>query len=192
MAPRKKKPSTRELIDQYTDLSVRVDAYDVSANASINNNIRSPESALYRDDEEPVYEFSTHLEISGTSIGPASRAGDTYDLSLYSENRPARGVNLPLKALQELDEHDSPVYRTYRGAPVPVYREPPGIALIKKDRGKPRWTVWVPALPHFVSDVLVLLGQDRQVYITLYERKVERRRWLQYLTFQTNNPLDEE
>ena len=189
--PAKKKKTTRKLIEQYTDIAVRVDLYEVRATVSINHDLQSPEFAYLLDEDAPVYQFDTHLEIFGTSVAPSSRAGDEYHLSLFGDGSSSGSVNRTLKSMQERDEDNALKYRTYRGRTVPVYREPQGLAVISKQRGEPRWTVWVPALPRFVSDVLILLGQDRQVYITLYERKIARRRWLQYLTIQTDDPRED-
>ena len=189
--PAKKKKTARTLIEQYTDIAVRVDLYEVRATVSINHDLQSPEFAYLLDEDTPVYQFDTHLEIFGTSVAPSSRAGDEYHLSLFGDGSSSGSVNRTLKSMQERDEDNALKHRTYRGRTVPVYREPQGLAVINKQRGEPRWTVWVPALPRFVSDVLILLGQDRQVYITLYERKIARRRWLQYLTIQTDDPRED-
>lgn len=190
MPVKKKKPS-RKPIEQYTDIAVRVDLYEVRATASINHDLLSPELAYLLDEDDPVYQFDTHLEIFGTSIAPSSRAGDEYHLSLFGDGAPSSRLSRTLKSMQEREEDHSPKYRTYRGRTVPVYREPQGLAVINKLRGEPRWKVWVPALPRFVSDALILLGQDKQVYFTLYERKIARRRWLQYLTIQTVDPRED-
>jgi len=165
--------------------------YEVRATASINHDVQSQKPAYLLDEDAPIYQFDTNLEIFGTSIAPSSRAGEMYHLSLFGDGSSSGSVNRTLKSMQERDEHDAPKYRTYRGQTVPVYRVPRGLAMMNKQRGEPRWTVWIPALPRFVSDVLLLLGQNRQLYITLYERRFARQRWLQYLSIQTDDPRED-
>lgn len=191
MPPRKKKAS-RKPKEEHTHIVIRVDRYDVRADASINHVVYEPQYALYLDENEFVYRFDTHLEISGTAIAPDSRASGTYDLSLYGDESPSSLTNLPLKAIHERDEHEARKYRTYRGRAVPVYWVPPGLARLDKIRGESRWRVWLSARPRFVNDALMVLGQSRRVYLTIHERKAQRQRWVQNLSIQTNNPAEDE
>ena len=191
MSPRKKEAS-RKLKEEHTHIAVRVEHWNIRADASINFTALDARYGIRSDEDDSLYQFDTQLEISGTSIWPASRAGEIYELTLYGDGSRSGGVSMSLKDVHERDEDGSPQYRTYRGQRYPVYGAPPGLALIDKIRGESRWTTWVPAAPRFVSDVLMMLGQDRQLYLALHERKLERKRWLQNLSIQTDDPAESE
>ena len=45
-------------------------------------------------------------------------------------------------------------------------------------RGELLWTAWVSVAVRLVSDMLVLLGAKRDVYLAIDERKVGRVRWV--------------
>lgn len=122
---------------------------------------------------------------------PESRAGDTYALTIYTDDAPSGRIHATLNAMHERDEDFSPKYRTYRGKQVPVFRKPPGFGLLDKVRGEPRWTAWLQVVPRYMSDLLVLLGQDRQLYVMLHERKEKRVRWVQGMSLQTTDPAEE-
>lgn len=66
---------------------------------------------------------------------------------------------------------------TYRGRQIPVYDAPEGMGLIDKLRGEARWTVWLFAKPHFISDVLALLGRARTSMSKYTSAKKARSRW---------------
>lgn len=189
--PHQKMKAPRKLKEEHSQIAIRVDHYDVRAAAGVNPVAYDARYGIHLDEDDPLYEFDTHLDISGTSISPDSRAGETYDLALYGDDSPSGLANLPLKAMHERDEHDARKYRTYRGRAIPLYRAPPGLATLEKIRGQPRWRVWLSARPRFVSDVLLILGQNRPVYLTIHERKVDRQRWVQNLSIQTNDPEGE-
>lgn len=66
---RQKKPD-----EVYTLLSIRVDGYDVRVDASINYHVHQPQYAGEVDDQDPLFQYVTHLKIVGTSIYPEKRA----------------------------------------------------------------------------------------------------------------------
>jgi len=43
-----------------------------------------------------------------------------------------------------------------------------------------------------VSDMLLVLATGRQTYLSLYEKKADRRRWVTDVTVQTSDPAAEE
>lgn len=84
--------------------------------------------------------------------------------------------------MQARDKYNAPQYRTYRGKQVPVYVPPKGMGMIDKVRGELRWTG---------SDLLILLGQGRPLFIGIDERKHERTRWLHSVSLQMTDPAQE-
>lgn len=183
---RQKKPE-----EVYTLLSIRVDSHDVCADASINHHVHYPESGLDADHDDPLFTHVTHLTIRGTSTYPDERAGDTYEVTIYGDDAPSRGIDATLKDAQERNEYGSPRYRAYRGRQIPVYRSPAGFGLMDKVRGERAWTAWVNLAPRMVSDMLILLERQRQLYLSIHERRAKRARWVYGITLQTTEPSEE-
>jgi len=72
-----------------------------------------------------------------------------------------------------------------------VFKDPNGFALLEKIRGEATWTTWLNLAPRLVTDMLVLLGQQRPIYLAIQERKIKRTRWVQSITLQTTDPAEE-
>ena len=178
--------------EEYTLLSLRVERYEVELGASVNPYAYHPQYAWDLDESDLVYKFSTQLAIMATSIRPEKRAGDTYELTLHSDNAPPRWLTRTLQDLQLRDKHGSLQYRQYRGKQVPVYRSPKGLGTLDKIRGEPRWTAWLFVPNQFTSDILTLLGHQKTLFIALHERKEARDRWVHSMSLQTVDPTEEE
>ncbi len=58
------------------------------------------------------------------------------------------------------------------------FKFPPGMGLIDKIRGEPRWTPWLRVSPRFRSDALALLSNGRPLFLAKHERKTNRTRWI--------------
>jgi hypothetical protein len=110
---------------------------------------------------------------------------------VYSDDAPSRHVFAKLKDIQVKGKYGTPKYREYRGGSIPVYREPPGLGLIDKVRGEPRWTAWANVAPRLVSDMLVLVSSQRDFYLAIDERKVGRSRWVDGVGLQTSDPAED-
>lgn len=186
--PRKKKRRTKSPAEVYTRLSLRIEDYRVRASAGINHYAHNPEYAWRNTEDEPLYEFETHLEITGSCIDPTKRAGDSYELTIYSEVDPENHIYWKLRDVQAIDEHRVPQYRTYRGKEIPVYRPPKGMGTLGKIQREPRWHGAIWAQPRYISDLLTVLGWDRELFMAIVERKVQRQRWIQGITVQTTRP----
>lgn len=183
---RQKKPD-----EVYTLLSIRVDGYEVRADASINYHVDQPQYAGEIDDEDPLFQYVTHLTIVGTSTYPVKRANARYEVTINGDDSPSRGVYAKLKDAQVRGEYGAPEYREYRGRSIPVYRPPSGFGLIEKVRAEPTWTAWVNLAPRLVTDMLILLGQQRQLFLGIDERKVGRSRWVRSISLQTTDPAND-
>lgn len=187
----RRKTRRRKSEDKHTYLALRVQGYEAQAEAALNLNAIYPQSAINLDDRDPLFRFITQLTITGTVTAPPARSGEVFSLSIYGDDAPSRAVNATLERVQARDERGHPRYRPYHGDMLPVYEPPPGLGLLHKVRGEKCWTGWVNALPRYVSDLLALLGTGRDLYLALHERKRGRERWLQSLSLQTVDPVDE-
>lgn len=189
--PQKKKRRKRKPKDEPTRLCLRIEDYDARAEAEINHHAHGPQYAFRDTQEETLYEFQTHLEIRALCHDPEERAGDGYTLTIYTDTSPESSIYWKLRDVQAENEHGVRQYREYRGKSIPVYVPPKGMGTLEKERGQPRWqgTVW--AQPRYVNDLLVLLGHDRQLYLLIDERKMERQRWIQGISIQTTDPAEE-
>lgn len=176
--------------EEHTFLAIRVESYAASVDAAVNYNVRAPELAWNSDEDDPLYTFTTQLNIVGVATYPKQCEGDTYEFTIYGDNLGSRDIRATLKDVQARDE-GSPKYRTYRGRQVPIYTPPKGMGLINKVRGEPRWTAWLRVWPCFASDALVLLCSARTLFLAVHERKSERNRWIQNLSLQTTDPAEE-
>ena len=175
--------------EEHTHLAIRVESYEVSADASISMNLTMDRPLFYQDDD-PVYEFVSTLKISGKSTYPENRAGDTYEVSVRGDES-YRVLALTLRDMQARDDCGVPIYRSYRGEQIPVFNRPPGFATMKRQRGTRIWDIWMRVAPRFVSDMLLLTTRDCQLYLSIHERKAGRDRWVEGLSLQTIDPADE-
>jgi hypothetical protein len=72
-----------------------------------------------------------------------------------------------------------------------VYELPNGIGPPERVRGTKDWTGWCWVSPRTVSDMLALLPNVQPLYISIHERKIGRKRWINGLTLQTTDPAEE-
>lgn len=186
-----KRKSSRKTEIQHTRIYIKVESYQASIDALVNHDVYAPQSAWNLDEHDPLYVFNSRLEITGVSTYPESRANEPYELTIYSEESPSSRFNLTLKDAQVRNEYGSPQYRQYRGSHIPVFKPPSGLGLVDKVRGEQRWSVVIWAIPRFIGELLTLLGQKRQLYVDLHERKEARTRWVQGLGLQTTDPATE-
>jgi hypothetical protein len=156
---------------------------------SVNVNLQTSVPHDY-DDQDPVFAPDMRIELVGTSTHPEHRAGERYEITVYGERDERKQPRL--KDAQVRDEYGAPKYRPYRGGLIPVFRPPPGLAVLDKRPGLKQWTLWMWVVPHLASDMLALLcAARRPLYVSIHERKVERRRWAVSFSLQTRNPADE-
>ena len=177
---------------RYEHVTFSVDSYHVRVEADINRDATNPEYAYRDTQEQPLYQFLTHLDINGTCLAPGKRAGASCELTIYSDDNPNSAIYWKLRDVQLLDEGHAPVYRQYRGKRIPVYAPPKGIGSFGKQFGEHHWrgAVFVP--PRFVTDLLLALGTARPLFLSLLEARQRRRSWLARIGLQTANPMDEE
>jgi hypothetical protein len=181
----------RKAAEEHTHIAIRVERYDADITASVNHSVHAAQYAWNLNDDDPVYEFTNQLRITGTATYPPLRAGNAYLLTLYGTAAPSHHLDAKLKDVQARDEHGSPQYRKYRGREIPVFVAPKGLGLLDKVRGETSWTGWIIATPRLVTDALVLLGKQETLFVALHERKIDRARWIQRVSLQTKDPSEE-
>ncbi|MET0000061.1 MAG: hypothetical protein ABW125_11740 [Candidatus Thiodiazotropha lotti] len=174
---------------EYAFISIKVTDYSVRSDAGINRQLIG--SPRYVDDEsEPVHQFDTKLEITGTCIDPDDRAGHRFEINMFGESDVIERMQR-ISDLHKMDDDGEHLYREYRGKTYPVYAQPPPVAYLEKIRGEDRWVASVWVTPHMVTDALIILSGHKQVYLSLHEIKVNRQRRILNLSVQTANPTDE-
>lgn len=173
----------------YTFIAIKVDDYSVRVDAGINSSLLGS-SRLIDNEEESVHDFETKLEITGLCNDPVDRAGHRFEISMYG----TAGIDQrtpKIKDLRERNKDGDYRYRTYRGREYPVYAPPPPVAYIDKIRDENRWVTWLWVAPRMVTDSLIVLSGDKQVYVSLHEIRENRQRRVQSFTIQTTDPAEE-
>jgi hypothetical protein len=175
----------------YTSLAVCVERYEARADVSVNYLLEHPHLAFHDPDDDSVFEHITQIVVTGTATYPEERRRETFEFTIRGDDSPGTRVNLKLREMQERDEHRVPKYREYRGQPLPVYRPVPGIATMSRTGKQSPWTAWINLAPRLVSDMLVMFGSGMRLYLSVYECKRGRERWIRSLSLQTTDPANE-
>lgn len=120
-----------------TEISIRVESTDAAVEMGLNISVAARSPLLDSHGDDPLFPVTTRLLIRGRSISPKERAGDPYEISIWSGT--SRKTNLTLRDAQVLNEYHSPVYRSYKEQQLPVYKAPPGLATIDRRAGGGVW-----------------------------------------------------
>jgi hypothetical protein len=181
-SPRRKKKAATE---QYTLLGILINRYEYRVEAGINTYLKMrPGMAVSSD---PLYTYSTVLDIEGNCIYPDERAGEHFSILVVGDAHAAE-LQCTLADIQERDASGVPRYRTCRGDHVPVYERPKGItALFRRGRAR-SWGAYLPVPPRFASDCLIVLKTEATPFLSLQEHKVGRDRWIDSLALQNTHP----
>jgi hypothetical protein len=173
----------------YAIIAIEVEDNSVGADAGINSSLLGSPRFI-DDEEETVHEFQTNQEITGLCTDPEDRAGHRFDIHMYSA--PDIKQRTPrIKDLRDRNKEGDYRYRAYRGRQYPVYAPPPPVVYIDNVRGENRWLTWAWVTLRMVTDSLILLNGNKQVYVSLHEVKESRKRLIQNLTVQTTDPAEE-
>jgi hypothetical protein len=183
MSPRKVTPKVQ---DEY--LTIAVEEYSASIGASINSEVRRtrPES-----DQVPIFRFVSSIEIKGTCTAPDDRAKQTYQVTIYPPPAYEHKLDAKLEDVHVRDEHGSPRYQKVRGQLLPVYDLPFGLGLLHRKRGAIMWDGWIWTPEPMITQMLVLLGNVRPLYLHLHERKIDRTCCIDGLTLRTTDPRED-
>ena len=183
MTQKRRKPRV-----QYELLTLQAEDYSVTVNASISYRAREqrPES-----DKIPLYSFGHTIEIVGTCTSPDERAGETYRIIMEPPESDEHTFDTTLSDVQVKDENGLAKHRKVRGQLVPVYDIPEGLGSLGRKRGPINWegTVWLPE-PTLMQTMIVLTNRQ-PLYLQIYERKIDRTRWIDGLTLRTTDPRED-
>jgi hypothetical protein len=167
----------------------KVDSYDVRTSFGFNIFL----VGRIRDDlsgDAEVFDSATQLLIRGNYIEPKDRLGERIELTVYS--RRSDRETLRVKDVHSREKNVSRIYRMYRGDRVPVLDLPHGVTTICHRRADRLWTSSIFVEPRLVTDMLTqLMSPHRTLFISFYEVKAERERWLTSLSLQTIDPAVE-
>lgn len=172
---------------EYDFLGIALSGFDILVEGSINHEVRIPR--YYREDAR-VYNYSTQLQLTGTSIFPDEHINESYFIVVHGSEDVSTKFDTVLSDYHVPDESQSPVYRKVRGELKPVYDPPSGIGLLERERGTKDWSGWCWLPASIVSDMVVLLNQRKPLYISIHEMKQGRARWIVGLTLQTIDPAE--
>ncbi|WAT19264.1 hypothetical protein OZN62_06785 [Aurantiacibacter sp. MUD11] len=175
----------------HTHLSIVMEDCEASVSARVNHYAYEPQYAFQTLDDQPVYEFRNALVVRGRITAPEEREDDCCEITLYGEASPARDLDARLADITALDKHGAPRFRTYRGREVPVYKPPDGLGVLDKAKGEPLWRTSLFIKPWLVEQWMALLGSSRDLFISLHECKVGRKRWVRGIELGTANPEEE-
>lgn len=141
-------------------------------------------------DGTEVFESSTVLIVRRVFYQPTPRSGEHVELTVYGYR--LHRESLHVKDVHARDKTGRDMYRITRGLRVPVLNLPPGVATIERRRSDHVWAAALFVEPRSVTDMLLVLATGRQTYLSLYEKKADRRRWVTDVTLQTSDPAMEQ
>jgi hypothetical protein len=101
-------------------------------------------------------------------------------------------ATMRVKDFHSRDKNGSRLYRTYRGESVPVLDLPAGVTTIQRRRDDHVWNAGVFVEPRLVTDMLLILASGRSTFLSLYEKKADRERWITSVSLQTADPAVED
>lgn len=183
MAHKKKK-----VVESYSFLNITVHRFEISIDAAVNYEVRDTN---HLHDGLKVFRFDSTLELYGTDTAQEKQAADNYRITMHGKQIDDAGLNLKLNDRRMLDEKGMPVYRNRRGCQVPVYDIPDGIGLLEKERGKNIWNGWIWIPQESITQMITLLSSQKQSYLSVHEHRINRKRWINGISIQTSNPLEE-
>jgi hypothetical protein len=172
-------------------LIMKVSGYDAELDFSVNMDVYQPQYAISPSDDDPLFKASSDLRIRCVFIEPEDRVGNKVVFHLFGDGAVSRKLNITLKDAQCRGKHNEPLYKTYRGREIPIYKPPKGLSVLEKVRGEPEWNAWIRVPTELISDMLALLGQREELYVAIHEWKFERRRWIRSISVRTTDPLEE-
>ncbi|MCU7805688.1 MAG: hypothetical protein KZQ96_21085 [Candidatus Thiodiazotropha sp. (ex Lucinoma borealis)] len=175
---------------QYTLLSITIENYEARCTAGINLDLLGPAQYIENEDEF-TYRFDTTLEISGVCIDPEERSGEQYDITIYTADPESWQLQSRIRDLREQDEQGITKCKKLKSGEYPIYREPPSIGFLDKVRGENRYTMAIWLGPLMITDTLILLSRKKQTYISIHEKKFDRKRRIKTFTIQTLDPANE-
>ena len=184
MAPTKRK-RPREVVSH---IVVCVQSFQVRSDVGLNYELIDLDRC---HNETPIYHFSTELEVIGECLEPRDRKGHEFKITVVGQEGDHWFIQRKLGDYQRYDKDGREVFKKRRGIERPVYDLPEGVCVLNKVRGEPRWDTYLWAPASFVTHWLTLLTTTSPLYLALHEIKKNRQRWINSLSLDTAEPLEE-
>ena len=174
--------------EEFAFLSLVVTDFKIRSSIGINPKARN---TRYSPSDTKIYQQYSTIELSCRNIYPDEPLTDTYLFTIYG--RTDEDLGNPDLTLADCHVYDGGGFKKYkksRGVDEPVYDVPKGIGALRKRHGMRQWSsaVWLP--PDIVSDMIVLLLSDLDIYVACHIKHEDRVRWLIGFDVQTSKPLD--
>jgi len=182
--PRK---ARRQRQDTFDFLYLWLTGYDVQAELGVNHRLRM--NPLWSNLDTRVMEARSELEVRGKCFYPEERKEEKFVLTLMGDPGPG-DFSHTVADIQQHDAHGAPRYRTYRGCPVPVFECPKGVAILRRERHVDTWNACMHVPENYISDCLVVLSTKAARYIYIHEHIVEKERWINSFSIQSNDPTE--
>ena len=176
--------SKRRKKEEYSFLSLVVADFNIRSNIGINPEARN---TRYSSADTKIYQQYSTIELSCRNIDPDEPLTDIYQFSIYGDQI---NPGLTLADCHVCNEDGFKKYRKSRGVDKPVYDVPKGIGCLLKSRGVRQWSSALWLTPDIVSDMIVLLLSDLDIYVACHIRHENRVAWLFGFDLQTANPLE--
>lgn len=158
--------------NEYTFLSLIVTNFDVRTGAAISPEIRTGRAC---SPDTKIVEHHTALDIECLNIDPDEPLSDSYSFTIYGNSDTQPRLEETLADYHVEDKEGFKKYRKRRGVEMPVYDIPSGLAVLSKMRGERRWSTALWLTRDVVSDMLVLLNGEKQVYTAAHLKHESRK-----------------
>lgn len=166
----------------YELLSIIVDKFEVSSLFGTNYEAHQK----YALPETPVFRSYSQIELSGRILDPVNRCGYSIEISLSGIEPNQCHFKAQLQDFEVKDNAGHPKYRKSPNGNIPVYAPPTSIGIVEKVRGEQRWKAyaWIP--PSLLTDILIILTNHSQVYVSINEVKKNRSRLITSISVNTD------
>jgi len=169
---------------------IKVQRIEISINAGMNINL-TIDTPLFHVEDDPAFEFETHLDVTGECYSPKIFEEYKLLLSIMGDGGQSGHIAARIKDFHEMDENLCPIYKNRRGNSYPVYKSPLGLSTVRKRRGENVLEAYLWVRPNMVSDILSLYALNGPLFGSVSIKKHGRDKWIERLSIQTSCPSNE-
>lgn len=181
------KKTRRQGQDTFDFLYLWLTGYDIQVGLGVNHRLRM--NPLWSDLEIHVLEASSDLEVRGKCFYPEERKGEKFVITLRGSPSPVEFART-VADIQQRDADGMPRYRTYRGYQVPIFECPKGVARLRRERRADTWKAWMYVPESYIDNCLAILRTKAARYIYIHEHIIEKERWINSFSVQSNDPTE--
>lgn len=174
----------------YSQISIRVEKYDIDCEAGINSFAVSGGVNQFNPDDY-VYRFATTIYITGVCIESDEKKNQPIEVTIYGSVENDNEFFLKINDFHSLDKDGHKIYRKRGNLSIPVYSIPSGLGLLNRVRGKEEWIGWVRVTSQYAFMLISFLNANDNLYLSLTECKIGRTLWIYRIALQTTNPEEE-